>query len=239
VSRVLAHRAVQSDQIVDLSKEADVNKSMNNSEIPRDAASHVPGLRNYNEIKTSKNPSQTHVMDSSHHQLSHLHEQCFAATGTESESISHINVEYIKVEADPLQIENDGGNSGIDSVQVCADSIKCEPLGSELVSDLLSSDTKWECTTQASTVSAASDTPSQIHEYRSNKETADKALIAIDNLRNKCSKSSVSKEGESDAEDVQDSIAAKFQGHTRNTAASSETGSQRYLLFLCGQTPCA
>jgi hypothetical protein len=232
VSRILGHRNVQSDQIVDLSKEGDVNKSMNNSEILHYADSHVPVLRNDIEIKTSKNPSQTHVMDNSCHQLSHLQEQCFAAADTESESINQINVEYIKLEADPLQMENDGANSAIDTVQVFADSIKCETLASELVSGLLSSDTKCEYTTQANAVCIASDTPSQILEYRSNTETADKTLIPIGNLRNKCNESSVSKEGESDAEEVQDSIAAKFWGSTRNTAASSEQGSKRYIFVV-------
>ena len=232
MSRFLAHRDVQNDQIGDPSKEADVNKSMNKSEIPQDADFYVPGLRNDSEIKTPKNSSQTHVTDSSLNHLSHLQEQCFAAPDTQSENINQVNVEYIKVEADPLQIENDDTSSAIDTVQVFSDSIKYEPLASELVSDLLSSHTKCEYITQSNVVSTASDTPSQTIQYRNNEKAADRTILPIDNLRTRCNETSVSKQGENDTEEVQDSIAAKFQGGTRNTAASSEPGSQRYVFVV-------
>jgi len=232
VSRFLAHRDVQSDQIGDPSKEADVNKSMNKSQLPHDADFYVPGLRNDSEIKTQKNPSQTHVTDSSYNHLSDLQEQCFAAPDTQSENINQVNVEYIKVEADPLQIENDDTSSVIDTVQAFSDSIKYEPPTSELVSDLFSSHTECEYTTRANVVSTSSDTPSLIVQYRNNEKAADRTILPIDNLRIKCNKTSVSKQRESDVEEVQDSIAAKFQGGTRNTAASSELGSQRYVLVV-------
>ena len=231
VSRFLAHRDVQNDQIGDPSKEADVNKSMNKSEIPHDADIYVPCLRNDSEIKTKKNSSQTRVTDSSYNHLSHLQEQCFAAPDTQSENISQVNVEYIKVEADPLQIENDYTSSAIDTVQAFSESIKYEPLASELVSDVLSSHKKCEYTTQAN-VSTTSDTPSQTIQYKNNEKAADRTILPIDNLRNKCNETSVSKQGENDTEEVQDSIAAKFQGGIRNTAASSELGSQRYVFVV-------
>jgi hypothetical protein len=41
-----------------------------------------------------------------HDMLSHLHGECFVAPHTKSESIS-VNVDCIKVEDDPLQIENE------------------------------------------------------------------------------------------------------------------------------------
>jgi len=232
VSRFLAHREVQNDKIGDPPKEADVNKSMNKSEIPQDADFYVPGLRNDRDIKTPKNPSQTCITDSSYNHLSHLQEQCFAAPDAQSENINQVNVEYIKVEADPLQIENDDTSSAIDTVQVFSDSIKYEPLASELVLDLSSSHTECEYATQANAVSTASDTPSQTIQYRNNEKAADRIVLPIDNLRNKCNETSVSKQGENDTEEVQDSIAAKFQGGTRNTAASSELGSQRYVFVV-------
>ena len=234
VSCFLAHRDVQNDQNGDSSKEADVNRSMNKSEIPQDADFYVPGFRNDSEIKTPKNPSQACVMDSTHNHLSHLQEQCFAAPDTQSENINQVNVEYIKVEADPLQIENDDASCAIDTVQEFSDGIKYEPFASELVSDLLSSHTKCDYTTQAN-VSRASDTPSQTIQYRNNEKAADKTVLPIDNLRNKYNETSVTKESESDVEEIQDITAAKFQGGTRNTAASSEPGSQRYVfvVMLC------
>ena len=232
VSRFLAHRDVQNDQIGDPSKEADVNEIMNKSEIPQDADFYVLGLRNDREIKIPKNPSQARVRDSSNNHLSHLQEQCVAAPDTQTENINQVNVEYIKVEADPLQIENDDTSSAINVVQVFSDSIKCEPLPSEIVSGLLSSHTKCEYTTQANAVSTASDTPSQTIPYRNNEKAADRTILPIDNLRIKCNKTSVSKQGENDTEEIQDSIATKFQGGTKNTAASSEPGSQRYVFVV-------
>jgi len=231
VSHFLAHRDVQNDQNGDPSKEADVNETMNKSEIPQDADFYIPGLRNDSEIKTPKNPSQVRVRDSSYNNLSHLQEQCFAASDTQSENINQVNVEYIKVEADPLQIENDDTSSAVDAVQAFSDSIKCEPLTSEIVSDLLSSHTKCEYTTQANAVSTASDTPSQTIQYRNNEKAADRTILPRDNLRIKCNKTSVSKQGENDTEEIQDSIATKFQGGTKNTA-SSEPGSQRYVFVV-------
>ena len=232
VSRFPGHRDVQNDQIGDPSKEADANKSMNKSEITQDADFYVPGLRNDSEIKTLKNPSQTRVTDSSYNHLSHLQEQCFAAPYTQSETINQVNVEYIKVEADPLQIENDDTSSAIDTVQAFSDSIKYEPLASELVSGLLSCRTKCEYTSQANGVCTASDTPSQTVQYRNNKKVADRTILPIDNLRIKCDETSVSKQRENDTEEAQDGIAAKFQSATRNTAASSELGSQRYVFVV-------
>jgi len=231
VSRFLAHRDVQNDQIGDPSKEADVNKSMNRSEIPQNADFYVPGLRNDSEIKTPKNPTQTHVTDSSYNHMSHLQEQCCAALDTQSENINQVNVEYIKVEADPLQIENDDTSSAIDTVQTFSDSMKYEPLTSELVSDT-SSHTKCEYTSQANVVSTANDTPNQTIQYRNNEKPADRTILPTDNLRIKCNETSVSKQRENDTEEIQDSIAAKFQGGTRNTAASSELGSQRYVFVV-------
>jgi hypothetical protein len=239
MSYILANSSVLSDQICDESKENDVNKSVNNLEVSQDADPCVPDLRNDSVITTYKNSSQTHVTNSSLNCLTHLQEQCFVAAGTESRSINETDVEYIKVEADPLDIDNDDISSAEDTVQVCSDSVKCESPASKLLYRLLTSDRRCNYSTHASTVSTACDTPSQAIRYRNNEKAADKTLIPIDNLRNKSNESSASKEGESDIEEVQVSTVAQFQGHTRNTAASSETGSQRYLLFLCGQTPCA
>jgi hypothetical protein len=123
-------------------------------------------------------------------------------------------------------------------VQAFSDNIKDEPLTGELVSDLLSSHTKGECTTQANIVSTASDTPSPTIPYRNNEKAAERTILPIDSLRNKSNKTSVSKEGENDTEEVQDSIAAKFQGGTRNTAASNEPGSQRYVFVKWIQILC-
>jgi polyribonucleotide nucleotidyltransferase len=201
---------------------------MNRSEIPQNADFYVSGLRNDSEIKTPKNPTQTCVMDSSYN---HLQEQCCAALDTQSENIYRVNVEYIKVEADPLQIENDDTSSTVDTVQAFSDSIKYEPLASELVSDT-SSHTKCEYTSQANVVSTASDTPNQTIQYRNNEKAADRTILPIDNLRVKCNETSVSKQRENDTEEIQDSIAAKFQGGTRNTAASSELGGQRYVFVM-------
>jgi hypothetical protein len=224
---ILAHRDVQSDHIGDLSEKADVNKRMNNPGIPPDADSYVPGLRNHSEIQTSKNLPQTYVMDSSYNQQ----EQCFAATDTEPQSVNQINIEYIKVEADPLQIEN-YTSSAVNTVQVFSDSIKCETIAKELVSDQLSSHTKCDYSTHVNTVSSAHDTATQITQYTNNKDTANKTLTPTDNFTNKCNEISASEEGESNTEEVQDSTTAQFQGGIRNTAASSEPGSQRYFFVV-------
>jgi hypothetical protein len=232
VSDILADRNVQSDQICDISKENDVNKSVNNLEVSPDADPCVPDLRNDREITTYKNPSQIHIINNLHNQLPHLQEQCFAAADTESRSINEIDVEYIKVEADPLQIENDDIGSAEDSVQVCSDSVKYESPTSKLLYRLLTSDRRCNFSTHTRTISTACDTPRQTNQYRNNEKDADKTLIPIDNLRYKCNESSVSKERESDIEEIQDSVAAQFQGHIRNTAASSEPGSKRYIFVV-------
>jgi hypothetical protein len=237
VSRILADRNVQSDQICDVPKKNNVNKSVNNLEVSRDAHTCVPDFRSDSEITTFKNVAQMCVINSAPNCLTHLQEQCFVATDTETEGVNETDVEYIKVEADPLEIENDDISSAEDSEQVCSDSVKCESPTSKLLYRLLTSDRRCDYSAHASTVSTTCDSPSQTIQYRNNEKAADKTLIPIDNLRNKSNISSASKEGESDIEEVQVSTAARFQGHTRNTAASSETGSQRYLLLLCGQTP--
>jgi hypothetical protein len=229
VSHILDHRKFQSDQIGDLSMKGDMNKSVNNSEVPRDAHSCAPNFRNGCEIKAFKNLAQTRVINSSHNCLSHLQEQCFVATDTETEGINETDVEYIKVEADPLEIESDDISSAEESVHVFSDTIPCDSPTSKLLYRLLTSDKRCNYSTHASTVSTACDTPSETLHYRSNNKVADKTLIPIDNLRNKCHNNSVSKEGESDIEEVQVSTAAKIQGGIKNTAASSEIGSQRYL----------
>jgi hypothetical protein len=222
--QVLPDRNVQSDQIGKLSKEADVNKS-------------VPDLRNDSEIRTSKNPQQTHVINSLCNQLPHLQEQCFVATDTETQSINEIDVEYIKVEADPLQIENDDTGSVEDSVHVCSDRVKCESPTNKLLYRLLTSDKRCNFSTHTRTVSTPYDTPGQTLQQRNNEKVADKTLIPIDNFRSKCNESSVANEGESDLEEIQDSASAQFQGDIKNTAASSEPGCQRYhSVFMWNST---
>ena len=235
VSHIPDNRNVQSDEVGDLPKENDVNKSVNNLEVCQDAGPCVLDPRNERELTTFRNPSQTHIMDSSQNQLPHLQDQCFVATDTESRTISDIDVEYIKVEADPLQIENDDTGPADDSVQVCSDSVKCESPTSKLLYRLLTSDKRCNFSTHIRTVSTACNTPSQTVQYRNNEKAADKTVLPIDNLRNKYNETSVTKESESDVEEIQDITAAKFQGGTRNTAASSEPGSQRYVfvVMLC------
>lgn len=231
VSHILDHRKFQSDQIGDISVKADMNKSVNNLEVSRDVPPCSQNFRNDSEITTSNNVAQACVIKSSPNCLSHLQEQCFVPTDNETNGINETDVEYIKVEADPLQIENDDTSSAIDTVQTFSDSMKYEPLTSELVSDT-SSHTKCEYTSQANVVSTANDTPNQTIQYRNNEKPADRTILPTDNLRIKCNETSVSKQRENDTEEIQDSIAAKFQGGTRNTAASSELGSQRYVFVV-------
>jgi len=224
VSHILADRNFQSDDVCDLSQENDVNNSVNNLEVCQDAGPCVPDLRNDSELTS---PSETRVMDSSRNQLPHIQDQCFVATATESRSINEIDVEYIKVEADPLDIENDDIGPTEDSVQVGPDNVKCESPTSKLLYRLLTSDKRCNFSTHIRTVSAACNTPSQTVQYRNN-ETAANKTIPIDNVRNKHNETFVSKEGESDVEEIQDSTAAQFQSRVTNTAANSEPGSQRY-----------
>ena len=231
LSHILDHRKFQNDRIGDLSVKAGMNKSVNNSEVAQDVPSHVPYLKNDSENTASKNVAQACVINNSPNCLSHLQEQSFVTTDTETDDINESDVEYIKVEADPLEIENDDTGPADDSVQVCSDSVKCESPPSKLLYRLLTSDKRCDYSKDASTVSAACDTPSETLHYRNNKKVADKSLIPVDNLRNKCPRNSVSKAGESDVEEVQATTATQIQGSIRNTAASSEPGSQRYLFF--------
>ena len=229
VSHILTNRNFQSDDIGDLSKENDVNNSVNNLEVCQDAGPCVPDLRNDIELTSS---SETRVMDSSRNQLPHLQDQCFVATDTESRNINETDVEYIKVEADPLEIENDDTGPAEDSVEVCPDSVKCESPTSKLLYRLLTSDKRCNFSTHIRTVSTACNTPSQTVQYRNNETAANKTILPIDNLRNKYNETSVSKEGESDVEEIQDSTAAQFQSRVTNTAASIEPGSQRYVFVV-------
>jgi len=231
VSHILDHRKFQSDQIGDISVKADMNKSVNNLEVSRDVPPCSQNFRNDSEITTSNNVAQACVIKSSPNCLSHLQEQCFVPTDNETNGINETDVEYIKVEADPLQIENDDTGSAEDSVHVFSDTITYESSTSKLLYRLLTGDKRCDYSQDARAVSTACDTPSEIVHYRNNKKVADKTLIPIDNLRNKCHRNSVSKAGESDVEKVQVRTAAKIQGSIRNTAASSEPGSQRYLCF--------
>ena len=229
MSHILTNRNFQSDDVCDLSQENNVNNGMNNLEVCQDAGPCVPDLRNDSELTSS---SETRVMDSSHNQLPHLQDQCFVATDTESRSINEIDVEYIKVEADPLGIENDDTGPTEDSVQVCPDSVKCESPTSKLLYRLLTSDKRCNFSTHIRTVSTACNTPSQTVQYRNNDTAANKTILPIDNLVNKYNETSVSKEGESDVEEIQDSTAAQFQSNVSNTVASSEPGSQRYVFVV-------
>ena len=231
MSHILDHREFQSDQIGDVSVKADMNKSMNNSEVSRDVASCSRNFRNDSEITTSNNVSQACVINSSPNCLSHLQEQCFVPIDTDTDGINETDVEYIKVEADPLQIESDDTGSAEDSVHMFTDTIACESPTSKLLYRLLTSDKRCDYSQDASAVSTACDTPSETVHYRNNKDITDKTLMTIDNLRNKCHRNSVSKAGENVVEEVQVSTAAKFQDSIRNTAASIEPGSQRYLCF--------
>jgi hypothetical protein len=231
-SHIQAKRNVNRDDVGDLSKENDVNNSVNNVEVCQDGGPCVPDPRNDSELTTYTNPSNTCVMDSSHNQLPRLQDQCFVATGTGSQSNNEIDVEYIKVEADPLQIENDDTGPAEDSVEVCPDSVKCESPTSKLLYRLLTSDKRCNFSTHIRTVSSAYNTSSQTVQYRNNETAANKTILPIDNLRNKYNQTSVSKEGESDVEEIQDSTAVQFQSHITNTAASSEPGSQRYVFVV-------
>ena len=229
VSHVLANRNFESDDVCDLSQENNVNNSVNNLEVCQDVGPCVPDLRNDSELTSS---SETRVMDSSCNQLPHLQDRCFVATDTEARGINEMDVEYIKVEADPLEIENDDTGPAEDSVQVCPDSVKCESPTSKLLYRLLTSDKRCNFSTHIRTVSIACNAPSQTVQHRNNETSANKTILPIDNLRNKCNETSVSKEGESDVEEIQDSTAARFQSRVTNTAASSEPGSQRYVVVV-------
>ena len=231
VSHILGHRKFQSDRIGDVSVKADMDKSANNSEVSRDVPSCSRNFRNDSEITTSNNVAQACVINSSPSCLSHSQEQCFVPTDTETDGVNETDVEYIKVEADPLQIENDDTSSAEDSVHMFSDTITSESPTSKLLYRLLTSDKRCDYSQDASAVSTACDTPSVTVHYRNNKKVADETLIPIDNFRNKCHRNSVLKAVESDVEEVQVSTAAKIQGSIRNSAANSEPGSQRYLCF--------
>jgi hypothetical protein len=234
VSNIQPHcRRIQSDQIGNLSKKEDFIKSVNNSEFPKDADPVVHDLKISNEMKTSKNPSETFVSNNSCNS-SHLQEQCFVAADMKSESIcvSEYNVEYIKVEADPLQIENGNINSDVDTMQAFSYNTNCESLPSELVSLQLVSDTRCDVSADTSTTVSASDTPSQSIENWKNKKPATLTLEPINNLRKKCDENCMLDEREGDT-----GIAStKFQNGRRNVALNNESEnhgeeSQRYLLY--------
>jgi hypothetical protein len=237
VSNIQPHcRGIQRDQIGNLSKKEDFIKSVNNSEIPKDAHPIVYDLKIKNEMKTSKSPSET--LDSNNScNFSHLREQCFVAADMKSESIcvSEYNVESIKVEEDPLQIENDNINSDVDTAQAFSYSINCESLPSELVSIQLPIDTGCDVSADTSNIVSASDT-SQCTEYGKNRKPATKTLEPINNLRKKCNENCMLDEREGDTEDVQGITSTKFQNGRRNVALNNEMEShgeesQRYLLY--------
>jgi hypothetical protein len=210
---------------------ADMNKSVNNSEVAQDLPSCSPNFRNDSENRTSNNIAQACVIKSSPNCLSHLQEECCVATDSETGGINETDVEHIKVEADPLEAENYGTGSAEDSVHMFSGSIICESPTSKLLYRLLTSDKRCDYSHDVCTLSTACDTHSETLNYINNKKVADKTLIPIDNLRNKCHRNSVSKTGESDVEEVQVSTATKIEGSIRNTAANSEPGSQGYLCF--------
>jgi hypothetical protein len=238
VSNIRPHcRGIQSDQIGNLSKKEDFIKSVNNSEIPKDAHPIVHDLKINNEMKTSKNPSETFDFNNLRN-LSHLQEQRFVAADMKSESIcvSEYNVEYIKVEEDPLQIENDNINSDVDTVQAFSYSMNCESLPRELVSIQLPSYKRCDISVDTSSADFASDTPCQSAEYGKNKKSAPKTLEPINNLRKKCNENCMLDEREGDAKDVQGIASTKFQNGRRNVALNNESEShgeesQRYLLY--------
>jgi hypothetical protein len=239
VSNIQPHcRGIQSYQIGNLLfKKEDFIKSVNNSEIPKDAHPIVHDLKINNEMKTSKNPPETFDSNNSRN-LSHLQEQCFVAADMKSESICvrECNVECIKVEEDPLQIENDNINSDVDTVQAFSYSINCESLPSELVSIQLPSNTRCDVSADTSSTVSASDTPSQSTEYGKNKKPATKTLEPVNNLRKKCNENCLLDERERDTEDVQGIASTKFQNGRRNVAQNNELESygeesQRYLLY--------
>jgi hypothetical protein len=228
VSSIQPHyRRIPSDQIGDLSRKYDSNSS----EFSKGVQSDGPDPNINNDIKTCKTPSHTFVFHNSHNVLSHLHEQCFVATDAESEStsVNELNVECIKVEEDPLQIENDDINSDTETVQAFSGSINCESVPSELVSAQLSSDTNCDLSGDGSIVSA-SDSSSQTMKYRT-KNRKDSS-----NLGKKYDVSSVSKYMEGDAKEELDSASTKFQSGVRNVTLSNESDnhgkeSQRYISF--------
>jgi hypothetical protein len=238
VSNIQPHcRGIQSDQIGNLSKKEDFIKTVNNSEIPKDVHPIVHDRKTNNEMRTSKNPSETFDCNNSPN-LSHLQEQCFVAADMKLESIcvSEYNVECIKVEEDPLQIENDNINSDVDTVQAFSCSINCESLPSELVSNQLPSDTRCNVSADISSTVSASDTPSQSTEYVKNKKPATKTLEPINNLRKKCNENCMLDEREGDTEDVQGIASTNLQNGRRIVALYNESEShgeesQRYLLY--------
>jgi hypothetical protein len=84
----------------------------------------------------------------------------------------------------------------------------------------------------------AGDSPSQIVQCRKSKEATAKTLVAVNNLRKKCSESSLSEERDSDAEEVQDST--EFQSGIRNVAPNSESDNhgkegERYISCCMGK----
>jgi hypothetical protein len=232
------YRNIPSDQTGGLSKEDYLNKSVNDSELPKNVQSDVPDLRINSDIKTCKNPSEMFTFYNSHVILSDLHDESFAEPDTKSESIS-VNVDCIKVEEDPLQIENGDISSDMNTAQAFSDSVNCDSLPSEMVSVQLSSDKNCVFLADTSNVPAG-DSPSQIIQCRKSKEATAKTLVAVNNLRKKCSESSVSEERESDAKEVQDSTSTEFQSAVRNVAPNSESGNhgregERYISCCIGK----
>jgi hypothetical protein len=130
-------------------------------------------------------------------------------------------VDCIKVEEDPLQIENDDTKSDMNTLQALSDSISCDILPSGLVSVQLSGEKNCDFLGDMSDVSS-SDSPCQTVQCRKSKKATAKPLVAINSLRKKCGKSSLSEEREGDADGIQDSTTTKFQNSIINVARNSE-----------------
>jgi hypothetical protein len=214
------YRRIPSNQTGDLTKRVDLNKSVNNSELPKHVHSDVPDLRINSDTKTCKNSSEVFTVYNSH-----LQGESFIATDTESESIT-ITVDCIKVEEDPLQIENDDTKSDINTLQAFSDSISCGALPSGLVSVQLSRDKNCDFLGNTSDVSS-SDSPCHTVQCRKSKKASAKPLVAVNSLRKKCGESSLSEEKESDADGIQVSTSTKFQNSIINVARNSELDDHR------------
>jgi hypothetical protein len=113
------YKNIPSEETGDLSKEDDLNESVNNSELPKDVHSDVCDVRINSVIKTCNNSSDLFTFYNSH-----LQEECFVATDTETECIS-VNVDCIKVEEDPLQIENGDVSSDMKTAEKFSDGENC------------------------------------------------------------------------------------------------------------------
>jgi hypothetical protein len=130
-------------------------------------------------------------------------------------------VDCIKVEEDPLQIENDDTKSDMNTLQALSDSISCDTLPSGLVSVQLSGEKNCDFLGDTSDVSS-SDSPCQTVQCRKGKKATAKPLVAINSFRKKCGESSLSEEREGDADGIQDSTSTKFLSSVINVARNSE-----------------